>query len=256
MSLLLLSAKEVLLFISFFFICLAYNRVWKYLDSRQCWGKHLFIYAPELEGLGLFRICIHFSLMCIAIHILSFFQVAARLPRWAASWHCDAPQQRHPAAACVWPRQQGVSALPLPAHQDLLLCTRGIPYTPRRCPTSQLFCLRRFPGGSERRHGPGHSGSVWEISSFTRTASCCNNSVWLHKTLQAKVTLLGLTSPSMTGWSRPMQTWRRWRTATCSTSVFGLWGRSLSCTRSMAAVSALTSTTTSPTTWERDVKLM
>lgn len=86
---------------------------------------------------------------------------AAWLPRWAASWHCHAPEQRHPAAACIWASQQRVSAFPLPAHQDLLLCTRRIPYSAWRCPASQLFCLLRFPGGSERWHGPSYTGSVY-----------------------------------------------------------------------------------------------
>lgn len=184
--------------------------------------------------------------------VLVFFSVAAWLPRWAARWHCHAPEQRHPAAACVRARQQRVSALPLPARQDFLLRPRRVPPPPRRRPAGQLLRLLGFPGGPERRHGPSHSGSVcttWgqsDVSGLRVT----------FRSPQVKGTWSGLTSQNWSRSSRSTRMWRRWPTATCSTLASRPWGRSSSCTQSTAAGSALTSTTASPLTWGRAVTLM
>ena len=90
---------------------------------------------------------------------------------------------------------------------------------------------------------------------FSCCSACCNSSVLTEPPPQAKGILLGLTFRVTARWSRQMQMWRHWPTVTCSTSVWEPWGRSSSCTQSMAAGSALTSITTSPTTWGRAVKL-
>lgn len=81
-----------------------------------------------------------------------------------------------------------------------------------------------------------------------------HTSVW--QPVQVKVTSLGPTCRRTTRWSRRMRMWRLWCTATCSTSMLRLWGKSSGCTQSTAVGSDLTSTTIWPTTWERAARSM
>lgn len=86
------------------------------------------------------------------------FTATEGLPRWAEGWHRHAPEQGAAPAASVWVSQQGLPALPLSYHQDLLLCSRRVSHPAGRCPASHLFRLLRVHGGPERQHCAGYSG--------------------------------------------------------------------------------------------------
>lgn len=104
------------------------------------------------------RVCSFVSLLRSVLFPLIPSAAAEGLPRWAEGGHRHAPEQRAAGAAALRVGQQGLPALPLPHHQDLLLGSWGVPHPPRRRPPGHLLCLLRLHGSAEGQHRAGHSG--------------------------------------------------------------------------------------------------
>ena len=85
---------------------------------------------------------------------------AEGLPRRAAGRHRHAPEQGAAAAAAVRVGQQGVPALAVPHHQDVLLRSGRVPHPTGRRPAGHLLRLLGLHGGPQGQHGAGHPGWV------------------------------------------------------------------------------------------------
>lgn len=93
--------------------------------------------------------------------LFSFFWTAfKRLPRRAAFGHHHALEQGDFAALPFRVCQSWLPQVSVSAHQNLLLCSWGIPAPAGGCPASNLLCVLRFYGSPKGQHC---AGNPWYV---------------------------------------------------------------------------------------------
>lgn len=98
---------------------------------------------------SLFRLCFFF-----------FWTAFKRLPRRAAFRYHHALEQGDFAAFPFRVCQSWLPQVSVSAHQNLLLCSWGIPPAAGGCPASDLLCVLRFHGSPEGQHC---AGNPWYV---------------------------------------------------------------------------------------------